>query len=170
MDDDPDPHYLRSATASPPPLFLPSPAVSQAQLAFLFGAGPLPNPSESVHFAPQPQAHAGADHGKGRPRRGTLRISTEASAGADAGYVRGSRRGRRSSCFVRRPGCQLRRSTMYGFVSTVFPAYAQAARSCSCDRSRHRMLHTCSHPAIQPLTSYRLPPSIPKIRLAVHPV
>ncbi|TFK86680.1 hypothetical protein K466DRAFT_600123 [Polyporus arcularius HHB13444] len=90
MDDDPDPHYLRSATASPPPLFLPSPAVSQAQLAFLFGAGALPNPSESVHFAPQPQAHAGADHGKGRPRRGTLRISTEASAGADAGMRTGT--------------------------------------------------------------------------------
>ncbi len=90
MDDDPDPHYLRSATASPPPLFLPSPAVSQAQLAFLFGAGALPDPSESVHFAPQPQAHAGADHGKGRPRRGTLRISTEASAGADAGMRTGT--------------------------------------------------------------------------------
>ncbi|KAI0800316.1 hypothetical protein C8Q74DRAFT_1364076 [Fomes fomentarius] len=72
---------LRSVTASPPPMHLPSPAVSQAQLAFLFGSPP--KPAESVHFFPAPAApHGGKgkEEAKGRPRRGTLRISTATNA------------------------------------------------------------------------------------------
>ncbi|KAI0753431.1 hypothetical protein C8Q80DRAFT_1118558 [Daedaleopsis nitida] len=93
-DPDPDTHHadpfadvpLRAATASPPPLHLPSPAVSQAQLAFLFGSGSaLHRPGESVHFFPAGPASGGANgngNGKTRPRRGTaLRISTATGAG-----------------------------------------------------------------------------------------
>ncbi|KAI1788319.1 hypothetical protein LXA43DRAFT_645753 [Ganoderma leucocontextum] len=72
---------LRGAAASPPPFFLSSPAVSQAQLAFLFGQAP-PKPSESVHFFPSSGAPA-SGNGKGTwPRRGVqaLRISTNTNA------------------------------------------------------------------------------------------
>ena len=101
MDEDPD--LLRSATASPPPLFLPSPAVSQAQLALLFS--PPPKPSESVHFAPQVHTGGNADTGKGRPRRGTLRISTadrEASAMAGLSAGTGTGAGSGSGTWFRR--------------------------------------------------------------------
>ena len=77
-----DPDELRAATASPPPLFLPAPAVSQAQLALLFGSARGARPGESIHHFP---AAAPPPSGKARPRRGALRISTAAGGSGASG-------------------------------------------------------------------------------------
>ncbi|PIL32704.1 hypothetical protein GSI_04819 [Ganoderma sinense ZZ0214-1] len=73
---------LRGAAASPPPSFLPLPAVSQAQLALLFGAQAPPKPSESVHFFPATGSAASAAKGSSWSRRGVqaLRITTNTHA------------------------------------------------------------------------------------------
>ncbi|KAM5544969.1 hypothetical protein V8D89_001080 [Ganoderma adspersum] len=82
---------LRGAAASPLPSFLPSPAVSQAQLALLFGTQTPPKPNESIHFFPS--AGTGVPAVKGSwSRRGVqaLRITTNTNTRSNASNNGGS--------------------------------------------------------------------------------